>query len=496
MLVRRLSLIIVVLFCQCAYAVDESRLWLPKKHQSIKPGLLAAATEAEQTERCVTVVRGEMIVRKNTDTHYYFLITCRDTSARTYSLSYLYPVAGDRIELVAEQQSLTPTAGPVESEGLGLGLGGLGVGGVVNSGISKELEGIAKGDGETEQNLDRDFEEDFEAYIDAAADTGVAIESESDADTEKTLVADEEVALSLCFDGITNGPAYLDGIEVLESDVGPVQIMPEGFSYQIPFVAKTLLANRVLYQAQCLVSGAGDVRVEIALEREGAIAICRENIRAETIAYGRIRLHEDEIAQMDSEGQETYRFEFPFDIENRIGTVIRYNSECTIDAEGATDVVIQLTPKGAFSTCKDSLQTETLLMKSVEINEAASEIKSESNGVYNLNIPFTAKTRSGRNRQYTAHCYVDEDGGTDILTEIDRETVVSVCVDDLEIKTGNMKFVKILEDSIQLVKDSYSDGYNVALEFNAESPSGRQLQYKANCRLENNGQSQIDISAR
>ncbi len=427
MTVRSVSLIISLLFCQCVYAVDTDRLWLPKKYRSIKPKLLQAATEAENTERCLTVIAGEMIVRKNSDTHYYFVITCRDKSARTYNLSYLYPVSGAVIDLVAEQ---------------------------LPSQQRSKVEVVA------------------------VDDSGV----------------DDKAALQFCRNQISTSADYLDGIDIIEEDISPVEETGSGFSYTIPFFAKSELGSNVRYQTHCTVSETGETIIELSLEREGAIAICRDSVRAEAIIYGRIRIDEDQITQTDNDSG--YRFQLPFEVTNRIGTTIHYSSDCTIDEQGGAEAVVRLVASGALAICKDSLRTETLLMKSVEIDEDASQLTSEDDGVFRLDIPFTAKTRSGNVRHFKAHCDVDEEGETYIVTEIDSDTVVSVCIDELNNKTRNMKSVVILEEKISVVRDSDEDSYAISIPFNAKSPGGGQLKYQAECQIASSGLSRIELGAR
>lgn len=428
MTVRRFSLIISLLFCQCIYAVDTDRLWLPKKYQSIKPKLLQAATEAENTERCITVIAGEMIVRKNSDTHYYFVITCRDQSARTYNLSYSYPISGTSIDLVAEQSS----------------------------------------------SLQHDKVE-------------IVVVEDS--------VVDEKVALQLCRNEINTSIDYLDGIEIIEQDISSVEKAGSGFSYKIPLFAKSALGSNVLYQTHCVVSEAGDAEITLTLEREGAIAICRDSVRSEAIIYGRISIDEDQIVPVDN-NTAGYRFQLPFEVKNQIGTTINYSSECTVDEYGEADVVVSLVTSGALAICKDSLRTETLLMKSVEIDEEASQVVSGNNGIFRLDIPFTAKTSSGHVRSFRAHCEVDEEGDTYIVTEVDSDAVVSICIDELNNKTKNMKSVTILEDKVSVVRDSDEDSYTIGIPFNAKSPGGGQLKYQAECKIESSGLSRIKLGAR
>ena len=103
-------LALLLLSADTSLAVDENRLWLPKKFRALMPRLVATATLAEQRYRCNRVIAGEMIVSKNTPEHHYFVVTCRDQQQKSFNLSYLYPVVGSKPELIAEQGRLVHRA--------------------------------------------------------------------------------------------------------------------------------------------------------------------------------------------------------------------------------------------------------------------------------------------------------------------------------------------------------------------------------------------------
>lgn len=427
MTARRYLLILGLFFCQCVYAVDTNKLWLPKKYQSITPKLLQAALEAESSERCLSVIAGEMIIRKNSESHYYFVITCRDQDKRTYTLSYRYPVSGTAIDLVAEQ-------------------------------LSAELRETV------------------------------------DVVTVKNTGVDEKTARLLCRIEISTSFDDLTGIEIIEGDISPVDTVNSGYSYTVPFFAKSELGSNVRYQAHCSVSAAGETVIELSLERQGAIAICRDSVRSEAAVHGRIHIDEEQITQIDNSAE--YVFQLPFVATNQEGTSIDYNSKCTIKEQREADVVINLVASGALAICKDSLKSETVLMKSVVIAGDASQLISGNKGIFSMEIPFTAKTSLGKMLNFIAQCEIDEDGDTYVVTEIDRSTVASVCIDELNNQVRNMKFVAILEEKINVVGDADDGSYLVSIPFDARSPAGRQLKYEAECRLASSGRSRITLAAR
>lgn len=89
MSVRRLLLISVVissLGANSAWAVSESRLWLPKKLKNLMPRLLSAAQLAEQRSDCLTVVRGELATDRSKPGVPVFRIVCRNELGLTYAM--------------------------------------------------------------------------------------------------------------------------------------------------------------------------------------------------------------------------------------------------------------------------------------------------------------------------------------------------------------------------------------------------------------------------
>ncbi len=422
----RLLLVASLFTSHWALAVDAKRMWLPKKYASVKPKLMAAARDAESTERCQTVVAGEMIVRKNTAENYYFVITCRDANYKTYNLSYQYPVAGDAPDLVAEQRS-------------------------------KEAQ---------KKNKAVEIEE-----------TGVS----------------GEQALQLCFNAFNKATDELDAVALLEQPA-PAKLA-NNYSYKLPFTAQSELGNAVLYSAYCDVAKEGDTQLKIVLEQEGAVAICRDSLRAEAILYGRIKIDTAGITPLPTDKAGTFRIELPFDVKNRIGSTIRYGSLCTIDAEGYSEVTIDLLAPGALAICKDGLLTETLLMKSVEIAEQASA-ESINGKLFNFEIPFKANDPDGNQRNFKAYCQVDEEGEADVRTEIDRQAIIAVCIGEVKRKTQKMKSVVILEDQIPDLAGDEESGYVGIIPFNASDPTGKALHYQADCRVGGNGRSTIKLGAR
>ena len=434
MLLRRYCLILFasfsLLLSSVAIALDTNRIWLPKKYQAAKPKLIAAAKDAEQTERCVSVLGGEMITRKNTPENYYFVITCRDSNLKSYTLSYLYPVKGEMPEMVAEQRSKAE---------------------------QKKQDAVA------------------------VEDTGV----------------DADKALQLCRSQIPLLTDELDAVTLLEQGNLTARPWQDGFFYRLPLTAHSDLGNEVRYRVECKVTKSGETSAELVLESEGAEVICRDEVRAETVLYGRIRFDEEAIEAIpDLTG---FHYVLPFEVKNRIGSVIRYQADCKLNAEDEISIALKLLPSGALAICKASLLTETLLMKSVEVAEQASAesiIDTDSGQRFKIQIPFTANDPDGNQRNFKASCLVDEEGGAEVVTAIDPDAIVDVCINELHRETKNMKQVQVLTEEIPPLQAGGESGYTALIPFDAKNPSGRTLHYQATCTVGGNGSSVISVGAR
>lgn len=431
-LLTALLVLLLMVPVQQVYAVDASRIWLPKKYQEIKPKLLDAAREAESSERCMKVVAGEMIVRKNTAEHYYFIVTCRDATFKTYNLTYLYPVAGNTPELLAEQLSLEEQA----------------------------------------KQQEVDIEDD-----------GV----------------NEEQALTLCQNEMAKQIDEMDAVTVIEEEVGPVDLRQGYFHYQLPFTTRSGLGSAILYRGDCAVSPKGETTLDIVLEDAGALAICRDSLRAEAILYGRIAIMDEGIEQQSDSAAGDYVYHLPFDVKNRIGTVIRYGSTCQVSQQGESEISIYLQQAGALAVCKDVLRTETLLMRNVLVAEQPSaeyREQTEAGEQFGFEIPFTASDPDGNTRNFKANCQVDEAGEAEVVTAIDKESIMGICIADVKRQTRKMIGVEVLEDQLPPLKRGTDGAYVATVYFDARNPGGRALHYQAECIVDGTGRTTIKLEAR
>jgi hypothetical protein len=68
-----------------AYAIDESRLWLPVSQQKYYLDLKAAAESAEELDVCVTVLRGTLDREQSSVDHPIYRILCRRDDGVSYN---------------------------------------------------------------------------------------------------------------------------------------------------------------------------------------------------------------------------------------------------------------------------------------------------------------------------------------------------------------------------------------------------------------------------
>lgn len=419
-----LTLASLLLVSPLAQAVDANKIWLPKSFSHVRPKLLAAANQAEQTERCVKVISGEMISRKNTDENFYFVITCRDAQHRSYNLSYLYPVVGDVPKLKSEQRP---------------------------QGYQQE-----------------------EVVV---SETGVNLEQ----------------AQTLCINELT---ATTDEFETTGLDAANLSGQQQGdgaYALVLSFTALSELGNDTLYSGNCQVSAEGEVTANITLQSAGALVICLDDLRGESILLGRSSVIDSEIESLDSvDGH--FTFSIPFDVKARKSSPTRYAASCQVSPEGDANTTIALQAAGALAICKDTLLEETLLMKAVSIIEPPIS-ESLNAEMFGYQIGFTANDPEGNQRNFKASCEVTTEGDAEVSVEIDRDAIISVCINGVIDQTKRMLDVEVLHDDIPpLLEDG--EGFMGVIPFNAKSPGGVALYYQGECRVDGNGRSRVELKAR
>lgn len=79
-------MLLVLLAAPClSFALDESRLWLPKRYQTLYLKLVDAAVAAEGIDRCVTVLEGTIDLDASNVSHPIYRILCRQENGRSYN---------------------------------------------------------------------------------------------------------------------------------------------------------------------------------------------------------------------------------------------------------------------------------------------------------------------------------------------------------------------------------------------------------------------------
>ncbi|MGK0500524.1 MAG: hypothetical protein ACJAYG_002175 [Oceanicoccus sp.] len=405
------------------WAVDTSRLWLPKKYAQVKPKLMLAAQQAEESDRCSTVVAGEMILRKNTPQNYYFVITCRDSAFKTYNLTYLFPIAGDMPSLKAEERS------------------------------------------RVEQQI----------IVGVIDDQGI----------------DEPQAIQLCRNAMIELADEFDVMVITESAL-KVKSRPNGSFYmQLPFTAQSELGNAINYRADCRVNPQGEVKLVSLLEEEGALTICRDNLRVEAALYGRIIIDEQAKALLDVTVNGDFIYSMPFDVKTRIGAVIRYGSQCQVNTKAEAEVTIKLLADGALANCKDELADEFDVMTIAE-----SELKVESlpNGSFYIQFPFTAQSVLGSVINYRADCRVPPEGQVELVSFLEEKGALAICRDTLHAEAALYGRITIDEQAKALLDVTVNGDFIYSLPFDVKNRIGTVIRYGSQCQVSPEAEAEVTIN--
>lgn len=106
-------ILVLMVASSIGHALDEDRLWLPVRYQTLYLSLVKAASVAEELERCVSVVEGTLDLEQSKPEHPVYRIQCRQESGRTYnemvdglSFATLTTVEVVEPELSAEEQEM------------------------------------------------------------------------------------------------------------------------------------------------------------------------------------------------------------------------------------------------------------------------------------------------------------------------------------------------------------------------------------------------------
>lgn len=331
--------LVLILLGLPAYAVDKSRLWLPKKFTAAMPKLLAAANQAEQSRRCVRVVAGEMLVNKNTPDHYYFVITCKDSQSKTYSLNYHAPVSGADPVLVAEQgrgigEKLN-LAGSDDARQLQQCIKALNLATVGMQVTSVDEAAISPLD-----LPDSSYAIPFKARNEQAIELDYQAQCKAGQRGKPTITIHLQPAgaKAICQQGLMVEPLLLKALEVTET-VSATATSEGGFDVELPFLATNLKGDRRQFKAFCQVSSEAEAEMVVRVDPDVVVAMCRQSIEKATGRMIGVEIVEVPVMTLDEDEGE-YSGVFLFDAKSPTGRPLHFQASCQIDDMGRSAVSI------------------------------------------------------------------------------------------------------------------------------------------------------------
>ena len=329
-------------------AVDESRLWLPKKYKAAKPKLIAAARRAENTKRCKKVIKGEMITRKNTPENYFFVLTCRDENDRTYNVSYLYPIEGSGTEsepqLIAEQSNnvkdvvIVKPSGVEQEQALKLCRNAV-------KERSTSMGGIRVQDEEIIDNSSLPGRYSYTLPFLAKVNTGRAISHLASCKVDKkgnvTLSTSLQSAgaIALCKQALLDEPLLLRNIEIQHDDVSSEERAL--FVVKVPFSATNLAKESRRFNAFCNVDKTGDViEVITEIERQSLYGLCVDALNVAADKMIDVTIISEQVLNLTEEYGD-FSGIIHFDARNQSGRKLHFQGVCDIDSSGRSSVSIE-----------------------------------------------------------------------------------------------------------------------------------------------------------
>lgn len=403
-----------------SWAVDESRLWLPKKYQSAMPKLVAAAQQAENTRRCQRVVAGKMVYSKNTAQDYFFLITCRDEEQHTYNLSYRMPIAGEVVAptLIAEQSGGDEPA-PIAQSAQQRELTPQQVVEICKadySAAAEELENpqlVAADALPTPMLISEGYL--LPMPIDARSELGnplayradCYVDSEGKSRFEWVLQA--QGAQTVCQDHLRSESILLGRATLLDEQIEQ-RASDRGYDFLLPFTVKTLSSDAVLYHASCSVNWEAESELSMILQPQGAFTLCKDALRLETFLMKQVEVA-DEAVSIDKTA-EGFAVEMTFTANDPEGNPRKFLGHCQVDADAEALVQTELDKSAIIAVCINGVKEETRRMRDVNVLEQQVPPLQEDIDGFVAHIPFDARDPGGSALHYMGYCRVDENGKT------------------------------------------------------------------------------------
>lgn len=405
-----------------SWAVDENRLWLPKKYQSAMPKLLEVAQRAESTRRCARVVAGKMVYSKNTDQDYYFVITCRDEQQATYNLSYSYPIhgsnqgiAGSGATLVAEQSSSEEEIAVIEQASTITAAQAIAICKQDYVAAAEDIESPVLINEALPSPVAIDEGYVLPMTVQGVSELGNPLAYRADCyvdqegGTRYDWVLLPSGAQTLCQDHLRSESILLGRATLLDEQVEQ-RASDRGYDFLIPFTVKTLSSEAIRYHADCFVNWQGESELSMSLQPEGAFALCADALRLETFLMKEVTI--DEQASSIEKAAGGFVVEMTFTANDPEGSPRKFLGHCQVDANAEAVVQTELDQSAITAVCVNGVKEQTQRMLAVNVLEGSiPPLQEDAEGFLAL-IPFDAKDPGGRDLHYMGHCRVDDSGRT------------------------------------------------------------------------------------
>ncbi len=265
--------VFLVVICEPAFALRESRLWLPKKYTYLMPRLIGAAYTAESSDDCVEVVDAQLDVGRSTKELPMFRIICRNVEGRTY----IVRLSGEPVSEATRQQA-AKDAEKTNSAGVSVKQWQHSQGGSrTNSAkeISKTVEELEEDDAIDIDSILRDLEKGDE--VDKMNELngfegieGIEIVDEdedqsAESETPKIIEPIEaEKGWSICLNAVEKKTANMLNVKLHAEPRPQAEFTAAGETiYPVDFEAANALGVMLNYRASCKVLSSGIVRVTI-----------------------------------------------------------------------------------------------------------------------------------------------------------------------------------------------------------------------------------------
>jgi hypothetical protein len=324
-----------------SFAVDENRLWLPKKYRDVMPKLVATATLAEQRYRCEKVIAGEMIVSKSSQQTLYFVVTCRDLQQKSFNLSYLYSVAEDKPELVAEQgrlvqSSLAQSDGGVDDQQRLAQCRKA----MFEATTSMPQAQLREQEITSSDAVDGRYHYILPFDVQSPAANLIRYQAKCEVDSSSGIKVTVELhtagAIVLCKEALPAKTLFLKQQSITDQAIKN-HSDKQGFHFDIPFTATNLNQQQRQFRANCQIDQHGRTELDIAIDPDSVLSVCSEEIVA---TAGNMR----DVVVLDGQQDKLqavnggYSGVIRFDAKNPGGRVLHYQAKCQLDKRGRSSV--------------------------------------------------------------------------------------------------------------------------------------------------------------